>query len=70
MTLKEKMKIIEDVLRVKPNSLTEDTELNSLRAWDSLNILNLQVRLTAIQPDLQFSDLFECDTVGEICALI
>ena len=70
MTTKEKMELIEGVLRLKPDTLTEDTELNTLRAWDSLTILSLQIRLTAINPDLQFNDLFGCDTVGEICELI
>ena len=70
MTTKEKLVLIEEVLRLKPNTLTEDMELNAIREWDSLTILNLQVRLTAINPDLQFNDLFGCDTVGEICELI
>jgi len=70
MTTTEKLELIEEVLRVKPNSLTEDTELNTVREWDSLTILSLQVRLSAINPDLKFDDLFECDTVGEICEMI
>ena len=70
MTTKEKLALIEEVLRLKPDTLTEETELNTLRAWDSLTILSLQIRLTAINPDLQFNDLFGCDTVGEICGLI
>lgn len=70
MTTKEKLELIEQVLRLKPGSLTEATELNTLREWDSFTILGLQVRLTAINPDLQFNDLFRCDTVGEICELI
>ena len=70
MTTKEKLELIEQVLRLKPGSLTEATELNTLREWDSFTILGLQVRLTAINPALQFNDLFRCDTVGEICELI
>ena len=70
MTTQEKLELIEEVLRLKPGSLTEATELNTLRAWDSLTILGLQVRLSAIKPDLQFDDLVGCDTTGEICELI
>jgi len=69
MTNKEKLALIEEALRLKADTLTEDTELGTLRAWDSFTILSLQVRLSAIKPDLQFSDLFGCDTVGEICGL-
>ena len=70
MTTKEKLEIIEEALRVKPNTLKEETDLSTLKAWDSLSILNLQIRISAINPDLQFSDLFGCDTVGEICKLM
>ena len=70
MTQQEKIALIEEALRLAPNSLTPDTELSTLRAWDSLNILNLQVRLSAINADLQFSDLFDCETVEEVCDII
>ena len=70
MTTKEKLELIEKGLGVKPGSLAEDTALDTLRAWDSLTILNLQIQLTAIKPDLQFHDLFGCKTAGEICGLI
>jgi len=70
MTTKEKLEFIEEALRVKRNTLTEDMELSNLRAWDSLAILNLQVMLSAIKPNVQFDDLVRCDTVGEICELM
>ena len=70
MTIAEKVRLIEEGLGLKPNSLTEDTDLSTLRAWDSLTILGLQIKLTAIKADLQFNDLFGCNTVGEICKLI
>ena len=70
MTTEEKLRTIEKGLRSKPNTLAEDTELNTLSAWDSLNILNLQIELTAIRPDVQFDHLFRCKTVGEICEMI
>ena len=69
MTTKEKLALIEEVLRLKADTLTEETELSTLRAWDSLTILGLQIRLTSINAELQFNDLFGCDTVGEICGL-
>ena len=69
MSTEEKLKFIEEVLRLKPASLTEGTELNTLKTWDSLTILGLQVKLTALNPDVQFDRLYQCDTAGEICAL-
>ena len=70
MTTNEKMELIERVLRLEPNTLTETTKLNTLQEWDSLNILTLQVEFTAIQPDMQFDTLYTCNTVGEVCMLI
>ena len=70
MTTEEKLRLIERVLGITPNSLAEETQLNTLSAWDSLTILNLQIELSAIRPDMQFDDLYQCDTAGEICAMI
>ena len=70
MTTQEKLALIEKVLRVKANTLKEDTHLSTVPAWDSLSILNLQIEFTAIRPDLQFDNLYNCMTVGEICQMI
>lgn len=70
MTTEEKLQLIERVLQVEPDTLTEDTALDSIPQWDSLSILNLQIELTAIRPDLSFDNLRECRTVGEICGVI
>ena len=70
MKTQEKLMLFEEILRVMPNTLTEDTELSTVQEWDSLTILSFQVRLSAINPDLQFGDLFNCHTVGDICRLI
>ena len=69
MTNKEKLELIERVLQVKPNSFTEDTKLSDLPSWDSLTILSLLVELTALKPDVQFDNLFICETVGDICRM-
>ena len=70
MTTKEKMALVEKVLDLTPDTLTADTALDALPEWDSLAILNLQVELTAIKPDVQFDNLYSCNTVGEICEMI
>ena len=70
MTNGEKLRVIERVLGLAPNSLTEDTQLDTLPAWDSLTILNLQIELTALKPDMQFDDLYQCAIAGEICGMI
>ena len=70
MTTEEKIGLIERVLGVEPGSLTEDTGLETVAEWDSLSILNLQVELTALMPDVQFDNLYNCMTVAEICQMI
>ena len=62
--------MIERVLQVEPDTLTEGTALDTIPQWDSLSILNLQIELTAIRSDLSFDNLHECGTVGEICGLV
>ena len=69
MTDKEKLALIEKILEIEHNTLSEETELSALQAWDSLTILNLQIELTAIRPDLQFDSLYACNTVGDICKM-
>ena len=64
------MQLIERVLRVESNTLAEDTALADIPQWDSLAVLNLQIELTAIRPDLSFDNLYECATIGDICKMI
>ena len=66
----EKLQLIERALGVKRGKLTAGTKLDSLPQWDSLNILNLQIELTAIRPDLSFDALRECRSVDDICEMI
>ena len=70
MTPKEILELIEEVLGLKPGSITADTEMSALREWDSLTMLSLQIRLSAVNPDLQFDQLFACETAGDICGLM
>ena len=70
MTTEEKIRLIEKILRESPNSLTGDTKLTSVGSWDSLNILNLQIELSAINPGIQFDNLYSCDTVRDICNMV
>jgi len=70
MTTHEKLQLIEKVLCTKPNTLTEDTQLEALPMWDSLTMLSLQIEFTGIKPDVQFDQLYMCVTVGDLCRLI
>ena len=70
MTTKEKLELIERVLQANPNTFTEDTKLDAVPTWDSLTILSLLVELTALKPDVQFDNLYACETVGDICGMI
>jgi len=70
MTTEEKLQLIERVLQIEPDTLTVGTALEDLTQWDSLSILNLQIEMTVLQPDISFEDLHGCRTVGEICQKI
>ena len=69
MTRDEKLALLEKVLGVEPNTLREDTLLEDVPQWDSLNILSLQIELTVIQPDMTFEQLHQCESIGEVCML-
>ena len=69
MTTQEKIALIEKTLGLSSGTLAEDTALDTVPAWDSLAILNLQVELTAIRPDVQFDNLYNCNTVAEVCQM-
>ena len=45
MEIKEKINKIEEMLEIDENTLTLDTELNSLDEWDSVAILSTIVML-------------------------
>ena len=66
MTTEQKLALIEKALGIAPNTLKEDTHLSTVPEWDSLSILNLQIELTAVSPDLQFDNLYQCMSVDEI----
>ena len=70
MTLDEKLEFVEKVLHAPEYSLQEDTPLNTLESWESLNILNLEMELIARGITVEQDELMKCSTVGEICSLI
>ena len=70
MTFEEKLQLIEHVLKVELNTLTESTKLADVAEWDSLNILNLLIEFSVLRPDLLFDHLYTCKTVGELCEMI
>ena len=70
MTENDLLELIENVLAVEPNTLSAAMSLDSIPQWDSLNMLNLQIELTALRPDVSFDALRECKTVGDICRLV
>jgi acyl carrier protein len=63
----EKLQLIEQVLKLEENTVTEDTQLSDLPEWDSLNILNLLIEISVRNPELTFDELHGCATAGEIC---
>ena len=41
MTNKEKLNLLEELLDIEKDTLSEDTELNSLSEWDSMAAINV-----------------------------
>ena len=70
MSLDEKLEFIEKVLHAPEFSLQEETLLNTLEGWESLNILNLEMELIARGITVGQEELMKCSTVGELCSLI
>lgn len=70
MVLDEKLELLEKVLHEAEYSLDEDTVLNTLEGWESLNILNLEMELIARGVNISKENLMKCATVGEVCSLI
>jgi acyl carrier protein len=70
MTTDEKIELIEKVIYAPEYSLQEDTKLNTLEGWESLNILNLQMELVVRGTTVTEEELSKCVTVGDICNLI
>ena len=64
------MLLIENTLRIEHNTLLTNLLLEDLPQWDSLNILNLQIELTAIRSEISFDVLRDCKTIGDVFALI
>lgn len=69
MNTEAKLQLIEQTLGIEPASLQEATPLADVPKWDSLSILNLQIELTAHNPDITFDALRDCDTVADVIAL-
>lgn len=69
MTLDEKLEFIEKILHEPDYSLQEDTLLNSLEGWESLNIMNLEMALIVKGVNVGQERLLKCVTVGELCSL-
>lgn len=69
MTVDEKIELIENVIHEPAYSLQEDTLLNSLEGWESLNILNLQMELVTRGLVVDEEELANCITVGDVCSL-
>ena len=70
MGVDELLQLIEQVLGVEADTLTAGTLLGDVPQWDSLSMLNLQIELTAIWPDVSFDALRKCRSVGDVCRLV
>lgn len=71
MVIQEKIKMIEEMLEVDENSLTLETELNSLDEWDSVAILSSIVMLDdEFGKTVKGDELKACKTVQDLVNLM
>ena len=71
MEIKEKINKIEEMLEIDENTLTLDTELNSLDEWDSVAILSTIVMLDEeFGKTIKGTDIKACKTVADLVNLM
>ena len=71
MEIKEKINKIEEMLEIDENTLTLDTELNSLDEWDSVAILSTIVMLDEeFGKIIKGTDIKACKTVADLVNLM
>ncbi len=58
MTNKEKLNLLEELLDIQRNTLTEDTALNNLEEWDSMAVI-----ATIAMFDSDFGKVISADEV-------
>ena len=71
MEIKEKLNKLEEMLEIDENTLTLETELNSLDEWDSIAILSAIVLFDEeFGKTVKGTDLKACKTVADIVNLM
>ncbi len=71
MEIKEKINKIEEMLEIDENTLTPETELNSLDEWDSIAILSAIVMFDEeFGKTVKGTDLKACKTVADLINLM
>lgn len=71
MEIKEKINKIEEMLEIDENTLSLETELDSLDEWDSIAILSAIVMLDEeFGKTVKGTDLKACKTVADIVNLM
>lgn len=71
MEIKKKLNKLEEMLEIDENTLTLETELNSLDEWDSIAILSAIVMFDEeFGKTVKGTDLKACKTVADIVNLM
>ena len=71
MEIKERINKIEEMLEIDENTLTPETELNSLDEWDSIAILSAIVMFDEeFGKTVKGTDLKACKTVADLINLM
>ena len=71
MTTKEKLELLADMLEIEVDDFNEETALDDIEEWDSLNALSFIVLVDEnFGKTLTADTINACDTVGDLLKLM
>lgn len=70
MEVCEKLKLIENILKLSDGSLELEMELMDVEEWDSFSILNFIATFSSIDNNINYNIIKNCETISDLCNLI
>lgn len=71
MTNQEKIAMLEDIMELDENTLTENTDLMDIEEWDSLSVLSFMAMLDSIfGKNLPGSEIRKAKTISDLMKMM
>lgn len=71
MTNQEKIAMLEDIMELDENTLTENTDLMDIEEWDSLSVLSFMAILDEqFKRNVTGKQIRQCKTVSDLLAFM